>query len=113
MKKRRTTRLNRTKVKATGHALAVGALLSWPITYALVYGLALSSSWVGGGSAPTFVGLFAMAPAALVGIGGLTVIVTGILVKAPGAIAEGVFCLASGLALLAGTGFLVAMLAIT
>jgi len=104
--------LRQVRLKATGHIVAVGAVLAWPVTYAIVFGFAMGVSWVGGGRAPLLVYAVSMVPAAAVGLSALWVIIASGRWMDRLTSAETAFALVSALGLALHALFSIAMLAI-
>lgn len=106
-------KLDQTKVRLAGHAIAVWGVLSWPITWALLFVLAVSVPWVGSSHVPSFVEWVVLLPSALGGLSGVIIATIGAIKGYPWTVIEGVFALLSAIGLFVLAGFALAMYAIT
>jgi hypothetical protein len=99
--------------RVAGHAVAIGALLAWPLSYALTYVLAIGLPWVGSSDVPAIVLPLVAAPAVIVGLAGLIVGILGIKRRVWSATAEGGFAILAGAAIFMVSSLQVGMLSIT
>ncbi len=106
-------RPDQAKVRLAGHVIAVWGVLSWPVTVALMFALAVSGSWVGSGHVPSFVEWVVLLPSALGGLSGVIIATIGAIKGYPWTVIEGVFAVLSAVGLFAFAGFGLGMYAIT